>query len=82
MDLRLLLPQTQTPIRFESFVTSLPMFKQVLGNLPRVFFERIRLLDSGSSITAGVRTPDSLHRVQGPDMCDMHRSSLFQRHQS
>lgn len=32
------------------------MFKQVLGTFPpTVFFERLKLMDSGSSVTVGVR---------------------------
>jgi len=53
MDLQLLLPRTHTPINFEMFVTSLPAFKQVLGNLPHVFFESIKLEGSNSPITVG-----------------------------
>jgi hypothetical protein len=61
LDLQLLLPQTATPINFEMFVTSLPAFKQVLGNLPHVFFERIKLEGSHSPIAVGVRIPMSRH---------------------
>jgi len=45
------------------------MFKQVLGNLPRVFFERIRLVDSGSSITVGsISAASILVRTSGAEI--------------
>jgi len=64
MDLRLLLPPTHTSINFGMFVTELPAFQQVLGNLS---FEKIRLEGSSSSIKVGsvsaasiiVRTSDA-----------------------
>ncbi|KAH9953530.1 hypothetical protein BC827DRAFT_1247909 [Russula dissimulans] len=53
MDLQLLLPWTP-PTSVKSLVTSLPTFKQVLGTLsPAVFFERLKLAGSGSSVTVG-----------------------------
>ena len=55
LDLKLLLPQEQTTIKFERFLTQLPTFTQVMGTLPRVFFERLRIGGSGSPVTVGVR---------------------------
>jgi hypothetical protein len=54
MDLKLLLPQAQTTINFDRFLVQLPAFKQVWGTLPRVFFERLKIDGSGSSVTVGV----------------------------
>ena len=61
MDLQLLLPRTSTPTDIGMFVTNLPMFKQVLGNLSHVFFEHFKIVDPSSPITVGVRSPISLH---------------------
>ena len=61
MDLQFLLPWTSTPTGLEVFVTNLPMFKQVLGDISHVFIEHFKIVDPGSPITAGVRGPTSLH---------------------
>ena len=73
MDLRLLLPRTSTPINLGMFVTNIPMFKHVVGNLSNVFFEHFKIVDPGSSITVGVRTPMSSH---GQGSMNLTRLSL------
>ena len=60
MDLQFLLPRTLTPTGLGLFVTNLPMFKQVLGDLSPVFFEHFKIVDPSSPITAKVRRPISL----------------------
>jgi hypothetical protein len=57
MDLTLLLPQAQTIIKFDKFLTQLPTFKQTWASLPRVFFGHLRIVGSGSPITVGVGLP-------------------------
>lgn len=52
MDLQFLLPWTSTPTDLGVFVTNLPMFKQVLGDLSHVFFEHFKIVDPSSPITA------------------------------
>lgn len=69
MDLQFLLPQTSTPTDLGVFVTNLPMFKQVLGNLSQIFFGHFQIVDPGSSITAGVRRPISLYVQRCIDLC-------------
>ena len=61
MDLQFLLPWTSTPTDLGVFVTNLPMFKQVLGDLSHVFFEHFKIVDPSSPITAKVRRPILLH---------------------
>jgi len=60
IDLQLLLPWTP-PTSIKSLVTNLPMFKQVLGTLPpAVFFERLKLAGSGSSVAVGFASGSSI----------------------
>ena len=61
MDLQFLLPWTSTPTGLGVFVTNLPMFKQVLGDLSPVFFGHFKIVDPSSPITATVRMPVVLH---------------------
>jgi hypothetical protein len=74
MDLKLLLPQAQTTIKFDRFLVQLPTFKQVWGRLPRVFFERLRIDSPGSSVTVGVCLPVSWHEPH-----ETHKSLVYIR---
>jgi hypothetical protein len=79
MDLQLLLPRTSTPTDLGMFVTNIPMFKHIVGNLSHFFFEHFKIVDPASSITVGVRTPESSH---GQGYIEPHTSvsSPFPRH--
>ena len=63
------------------FVTNLPMFNHVLGNLSHVFFENFKIVDPGSPITVGVRAPLSSHG-QGCVKAHTTVCSLFLQHHS
>lgn len=76
MDLKLLLPRVQTTIKFDRFLVQLPIFKQVWGTLPGVFFERLKIDGSGSSVTVGVCLPVSWHE---PHETHTNLSSLYPR---
>jgi len=63
MDLTLLLPQAQTTIKFDKFLTQLPTFKQTWASLPRVSFGHLRIMGSDSPVTVGSVSAASI-RVQ------------------
>jgi hypothetical protein len=60
MDLQLLLPRTSTPTDLGMFVTNIPMFKHIVGNLSHFFFEHFKIVDPASSITVGSLSAASL----------------------
>lgn len=60
MDLQYLLPWTSTPTDLGVFVSNLPMFKQLLGDLSQVSFQHFKIVDPSSPITAGSISAESL----------------------